>query len=389
MKIRIGILTLVMLCSVGSVVMAAPGKTCISCHPQEDFTGKVVHKPVARGQCSQCHNPHVAKYDNLLTHQGGALCYSCHTEARAAFSKGVQHQPVKEGRCLTCHSAHASAEKGLLRGPVADSCFSCHEDLAARQYEVKHQPFADGDCTSCHQPHHADNFQLLKNDGDKLCLGCHSRPAALAGHRGFPGDIGQCLSCHNPHGGAGKGLMRAVLHAPFAEGCTACHGRDAAAGMDLCLACHAEVGEQMRAPHSHMLAGEGACVACHTPHAADVDGLLKAPYEQLCRSCHEATIERNRRSLHPHPETEKCTDCHEPHGSPRLVMLNADGNGVCSRCHETQGKFSHPVGSEVIDHRTGQAMDCLTCHDPMGTEYRYHLKLSGKKALCVQCHRSY
>jgi predicted CXXCH cytochrome family protein len=55
----------------------------------------------------------------------------------------------------------------------------------------------------------------------------------------------------------------------------------------------------------------------------------------------------------------------------------------------TQGKFSHPVGDKVIDQRTGQMMTCVTCHDPMGSEHRYHLVMSAKKELCVQCHRSY
>lgn len=387
MKIRFAILlaagVLVLFCN---AALAAQG--CISCHPKKEFSGKVVHEPVAQGKCTQCHNPHVAKFKGLLQKQGGDLCYSCHGEAQKAFGQGVQHQPVREGQCLACHSAHASAQKGLLSRPIAESCFKCHEALAKNEFSRKHKPFAEGKCVACHKPHYADNYQLLKEDSDKLCLGCHSQPDALTSHKGFPGKAGKCLSCHNPHGGKGKGLIRANIHAPFKKGCTSCHGKEAK-GSELCLSCHAGVREQMLAPHTHMFAGDGTCVECHSPHASDITGLLKAPYEQLCRSCHTDTFDRNRRSLHPHPKTEKCTDCHDAHGSDRLVMLNADGNAVCSRCHKTQGEFSHPVGSEIVDHRTGQGMTCLSCHDPMGTEYRYNLKLSGKKALCVQCHRSY
>ncbi len=388
MKISFAILLAAASLLVTSPASALVVPKCIKCHPQKEFIGKIVHKPVVQGQCTQCHNPHVAKFEGLLQKQGGDLCYSCHAEEKKAFGQGVQHQPVREGQCLTCHSSHVSEHKGLLRRPLAESCFSCHESLAAKKYVVKHRPFAAGNCGACHQPHHADNYQLLNAADDTLCLGCHSQPQTLTGHKGFPGKSGTCLSCHNPHGGKAKGLVRDNIHAPFKEGCASCHGQKAK-GSDLCLSCHAGVGEEMRAPHSHMLPGDGTCVACHSPHASDTVGLLKAPYEQLCRSCHTDTFDRNRRSLHPHPKTEKCTDCHEAHGSQRLVMLNADGNAVCSRCHETQGEFSHPVGTDVVDHRTGQEMTCLSCHDPMGTEYRYHLKLSGKKALCVQCHRSY
>ncbi|MDA3786611.1 MAG: multiheme c-type cytochrome [Deltaproteobacteria bacterium] len=364
-------------------------KGCLDCHLQKEFSGKIVHKPVAEGQCTQCHSPHVAKFKGLLQRQGGDLCYSCHEEAKKSFSQGVQHQPVQEGQCLACHSAHASEQKGLLSRPIAESCFGCHEPLAKKEYPRQHKPFADGNCVACHQPHQADNYQLLKDDGDALCLGCHRQPQELAGHQGFPGQAGGCLSCHNPHGGTAQGLIRANLHSPFQEGCASCHSNKEVRGSALCLSCHGQVWEQMLAPHSHMLAGDDLCVACHSPHASDTVGLLRAPYEQLCRSCHTDTFDRNRRSLHSHPKTEKCTDCHEPHGSQRLVMLNGDGNAICSRCHETQGEFSHPVGSEIVYQRTLRGMNCLTCHDPMGTEYRYHLKLSGKKALCVQCHRSY
>lgn len=381
----------IMLCAAVLLLGATPSlaaQGCARCHPQKNFAGKQVHKPVAQGQCTQCHNPHVAKYEGLLRQQGGDLCYSCHKQAKKAFGQGVQHQPVRDGQCLACHSAHASDHKGLLSRPLAESCFGCHQTMSKKAYAVQHAPFAQGRCDACHQPHAADNYQLLKVEGDRLCLDCHRRPDTLAGHKGFPVKAGQCLSCHNPHGGSGKGLLRATLHAPFQKGCASCHGTGVT-GSALCLGCHAGVGEQMQAPHSHLLAGDGTCVTCHSPHASDTAGLLKAPYEQLCRSCHTDTFDRNRRSLHPHPKTEKCTDCHEAHGSDRLVMLNADGNAVCSRCHETQGEFSHPVGSAVVDHRTGLGMTCLSCHDPMGTDYRYHLKLSGKKALCVQCHRSY
>ncbi len=368
---------------------AEAGRTCDSCHPKSSFPGKNVHKPVAQGKCTQCHNPHVAKFEGLLQKQGGDLCYSCHDRERKTFKAGVMHQPVYDGECLACHSAHASDQKGLLSRPLAESCFNCHKPLAEKEFAVRHKPFDKGNCVACHQPHNADNFQLLKKDSDALCLGCHAQPGTIKGHAGFPGKVGECLTCHSPHGSSRKGLIRENIHAPYKEGCASCHDKKNIKSAELCLSCHAGVREQMLSPHSHMFAGDDGCVECHSPHASDTVGLLKAPDKQLCRSCHTNTFERNRISLHPHPETEKCTDCHAAHGSNRHVMLNADGNALCSRCHETQGEFSHPVGVEIVDHRTGQSMTCLSCHDPMGTEYRYHLKLSGKKALCVQCHRSY
>jgi predicted CXXCH cytochrome family protein len=70
-------------------------------------------------------------------------------------------------------------------------------------------------------------------------------------------------------------------------------------------------------------------------------------------------------------------------------MLKDGGNKTCSRCHETQGKFTHPIGEKVLDPRSGQMVACVSCHNPMGTDFRYNLKLSGTKDLCIQCHRTY
>ncbi|BCO10280.1 hypothetical protein GF1_26560 [Desulfolithobacter dissulfuricans] len=70
-------------------------------------------------------------------------------------------------------------------------------------------------------------------------------------------------------------------------------------------------------------------------------------------------------------------------------MLRGNGNDVCVQCHEDQGKFTHPVGPEVLDSHTGQMVTCVSCHNPMGTEYKYHLIEEGKKALCVLCHKTY
>ena len=46
----------------GSNVFAEP--TCYDCHSKDLFIGKVIHTPVAKGDCHDCHNPHVAKYGN-------------------------------------------------------------------------------------------------------------------------------------------------------------------------------------------------------------------------------------------------------------------------------------------------------------------------------------
>jgi len=90
-----------------------------------------------------------------------------------------------------------------------------------------------------------------------------------------------------------------------------------------------------------------------------------------------------------HGNIKVCSDCHEPHGVSSLAMLKGDGITVCIECHEDHETFSHPLGADVLDIRTGQGITCVTCHNPMGTDHEYHLVEDGKKGLCVLCHKTY
>ncbi len=70
-------------------------------------------------------------------------------------------------------------------------------------------------------------------------------------------------------------------------------------------------------------------------------------------------------------------------------MLKGGSNAVCIQCHESQGNFTHPVGPKVLEIHTGQMVTCVSCHNPMGTNNKFHLIQEGKKALCILCHRTY
>ncbi len=369
-------------------VTHADAGTCFSCHDRARFSGRVVHKPVADGRCGRCHNPHVARFKGLLRDRQDSLCYSCHGEQRKAFARGVVHEPVAAGNCTGCHTPHAGGGKGLVRDDLAGACFGCHRSLA-RKYRHTHQPYARGECGSCHRPHRADNQELLVRDGDRLCRTCHEADDLAAGHRDFPAPPAGCLSCHNPHGSGRAALVRDELHPPYRQGCSACH-RPGGLTVARCLECHGDVQEQMLTTHSHLTRQDGnSCLNCHSPHAGDTAALLRAPVRLLCVSCHLQTLEGYRRSSSKHPDIQECSDCHEPHGSSHPAMLRGDGIEVCVRCHEDQGRFTHPVGPGILDRQTGQVVTCVSCHNPMGTEYSYQLVRNGKKALCVVCHRAY
>ena len=54
----------------------ARGKICVSCHDAfEDILKKrFVHTPLAKGDCSGCHNPHASKHALLLAAEASQIC---------------------------------------------------------------------------------------------------------------------------------------------------------------------------------------------------------------------------------------------------------------------------------------------------------------------------
>ncbi|BAT71034.1 cytochrome c family protein [Thermosulfidibacter takaii ABI70S6] len=365
--------------------------SCFKCHKRAAFDKAVVHKPVREGGCINCHSPHVSRFDGLLNYRTPEICYQCHIREKVKFSKIVVfHSPVKKGKCLTCHDPHSSSYKNLLKNGVPSQCFHCHKDMS-KKYSHIHVPFKKGRCLVCHDAHGSSDYRLLKGKDPVICLKCHrDSPSIRKVHSGYNMKDMKCLYCHNPHGSSRKGLLRNVLHKPFAKGeCGKCHNGKIKEPA-VCFQCHAEVKSAFYTNHNHLLSsGANPCVGCHSPHASDDEKLLVGKEVALCRKCHGYVYQTKENALYVHPNWDQCTDCHNPHGSNSLAMLYESGNKLCARCHETQGKFTHPVGEKVKDPRNGQPITCVTCHDPMGTAFKYNLKRSGDKDLCVQCHRGY
>jgi predicted CXXCH cytochrome family protein len=383
---QITLLGLIILGGVSAAWGAAD--VCFKCHQQKDFTDKRIHAPVARGECTACHNPHVAKHEKLLRSEVVKLCQGCHGDLAAGTNTLMTHKPVREGNCLACHEPHSSSLKGLLKKKnQIELCFSCHEGLT-RKFEVNHVPFTEGQCNACHFPHNSPRALLLVEEPDTLCRSCHEKISSKA-HKNFPGKAAACLTCHNPHGSTRRALVKDFLHAPYAEGCDDCHA-DGKPGTEKCFECHDEVRNQTMAVRNHLgTGGNNSCTNCHSPHAADNEQLLRSREEYVCRNCHGDTVANYVDKPYSHPLPGSCSNCHQVHGSNNLAMLNGDGNQVCSSCHETQGKFTHPVGAGTNDPRTGMTVNCVSCHYPHGTDYPKNLKMDDAKDLCVQCHRGY
>jgi len=185
--------------------------------------------------------------------------------------------------------------------------------------------------------------------------------------------------------------VRAEPHEVFST-CGRCHdagGKLLAKSQDLCVRCHGEVRREAEKADAHPAMAEG-CVTCHTPHAADRPGLLAGASERgVCLSCHGEVRDAQKAFLSVHPESGAagaCSACHTGHRSDQPALLKAPPQEVCKTCHEGHSQFSHPMGTGVIDPRTGRDVTCLSCHGPHGTMFPMILTESPQRALCVQCH---
>ena len=377
---------------------------CLRCHEpiKLEIEAAVPHAPAAEGGCASCHAPHASRFEHMLNLRERALCFSCHEEQSVAFMKGDVHAPILAGQCTVCHEVHGSENPKLLAAAGNELCWTCHEDKhRAAQFATVHEPFVKGNCTDCHAPHNAMNSPLLSKPASVTCAECHDPTTAELknAHRGIPVEGTRCTSCHDAHASQQKGLLQAVVHQPFGEkSCEECHMVEGpaprlvrATGGRLCQNCH-EGYPRPRDEVVHAPVAEGHCQACHDPHASDHERLLGAPQEALCLECHEdiATRARTSKSAHPTSFEERnqaCNGCHQPHSSREEDLLLSGGVRTCLVCHETQ-RHGHPLGEDRLDPRTGKAITCVTCHDPHGTEFSYHLRGDQSRGLCLQCHDS-
>jgi predicted CXXCH cytochrome family protein len=386
------ILPVALLLSVSWSGLATADSRCFQCHDAATFKGHITHSPVAKGQCAQCHSPHLAKYDGLLLKKGSQLCFKCHEKfEQQVMSKTTVHPPVADGECTLCHAPHASESAHLLNRSMAELCLSCHTDIEEQPGKA-HAPFAKGQCTTCHLPHSANNRALLKKNSSALCLGCHdSSPALRSKHLNRSLEGVDCLECHQPHKSNKTSLLREKLHQPFAEKkCQSCHSRKN--DPSLCLECHDNIFASFNGQFSHRVNGTetNSCFNCHNPHASRQDGLIKQAPGDACRQCHEGKFSRRANSLYVHPHADRCVDCHQLHSSDLPAMRKKDNDSACVDCHERHSNFSHPMGDQALDPRNGQPMNCISCHDPCnGTMFKYNLRGTSDKGLCILCHAGY
>ncbi len=312
---------------------------CTTCHrPAENV--KFQHKPFEGAVCLDCHDPHGGATKSLLVGDNvGELCGKCHEPPKDK----VLHGPVAVGECLLCHNAHQSDYEKLTVAPGKDLCVKCHVevgDLVANA-AYAHGPAAV-DCGACHFPHGGEDRRLLRKEPKSLCLTCHDSVAETLArdshvHGAMDGEPA-CLGCHTPHASQFKSQLRAVA----GELCLTCHDKEIVNPTTKKRV--ANVAKDLAsAKFKHGPVQTGDCQGCHFPHSSSHMKLLRESYPAafykefaesnyaLCFRCHEKTLvldehtttltrfrdgDRNLHFLHVNKEKGRtCRACHEVHAS--------------------------------------------------------------------------
>ncbi len=289
--------------------------------------------------CGTCHNPHAkgviqrraaaagAGEEHFLRLNGGYdLCVTCHKDKELTRVEGAlravegppglpqemqsDHKPVRENLCKRCHSITAEQRE---RPPALSLCFKtdCHTTQLLNR-EFVHELTVGEDCYLCHSAHVSTYEKLLRLEKSRLCQGCHpllrdDTGSLSAGIEPGDGDAkGGAGAEASPPVRAKKAISKGTLeksskeHAVFVDFfrttpvdqgrvCGFCHSpyHEKELGslpLKSCARCHTFVRETLtgRSPaplNIHDTFQEKACTACHDPHAAPFQHVLKKPLE--------------------------------------------------------------------------------------------------------------
>ncbi|HET6350024.1 MAG TPA: cytochrome c3 family protein [Candidatus Krumholzibacteria bacterium] len=387
--------------------------TCNTCHPEEASLAaqaRFPHPPAHDDNCLSCHAGHGSDNAGILKQPQKQLCADCHDvtdltvkTSREASSPTHLHAPVAKGNCSGCHNAHGSPTKGLLNRNRDDLCYGCHtQEKVAFAAGNTHKPVFDGSCDVCHTPHGSTGDALRLKSEPELCTQCHdlAKPPLNNAHQGFDVSASQCTSCHAPHNSERKHLLNPVVHPPFDEGdCEACHegGKDASGKMaavspTVCLDCH----DEKTSDPGHQHVKGVTCTGCHQPHSSRNEHLLKDP-GRLCQSCHQDVLQlgsartgdgavagaggASAPHVHPPVQQGRCLDCHQMHKPAADKFLAKAPGTLCASCHADIGARA----TDKTQHNPFAKGNCSACHEVHVSENDNLLKKSGG-AMCVTCH---
>ncbi|GIL17406.1 MAG: cytochrome c [Oligoflexia bacterium] len=252
----------------------------------------------------------------------------------------------------------------------------------------------------------------------KISIFCLCLAILLLPRFGVTAGVGKNITCQTSgcHQNLGAG---SISHGPIktAKGCKVCHpvvktSQNADHPIleklnpqfvnKTCYLCHEEVEHSFAGAKSvHKVLSERSCVACHEPHRADNQKLLKtANIVNLCLDCHKDFASQKAKGSHHQISKMKngCLNCHEPHASQASEkLLKASNNkDLCLKCHEKDISSWVGLGAQKL-HKPVQEGECQKCHDIHGSEAKALLPLPHGRSmysaspveeakLCWKCH---
>ena len=179
-----------------------------------------------------------------------------------------------------------------------------------------------------------------------------------------------------------------------ADTCLMCHGADQKVRA-IFLSPHAQP-DNPRSPFGH---GGLQCEACHGPGGAHVRAMGMKPagivvfgphsptpvarQNQMCLTCHQATVGHAWMTSAHAANGVGCADCHHIHGATDPVRGQQTQAAVCGKCHQSvRAAFLKPYHHPVPE----GTMTCSSCHDPHGSTGPDMLVKSTVNETCTSCH---
>ncbi|MDT8422430.1 MAG: CxxxxCH/CxxCH domain-containing protein, partial [Desulfuromonadales bacterium] len=375
------------------------------------------------GTCSvYCHDPAdlgtTADWDSGV---GGAACGSCHGVTAATLttnSHAIHLDPAGANiSCDECHGAGAST-----------AVHAGHVDGVVTQLTVA------ASCDLCHGVEGADTSPIWGNSGSIDCLTCHTGAsvtsytdasaatvtapaktmAAISGHNrptasnaypvtGSPAANKTCTTCHltaidaDHVGGAATKLLQVAF------ACEDCHTAAGSRSAEATLRVLTHSNMDAVYTGQKRLDFAALCTACHDPHGAGSNiamiGEVKADFlasvvlynvigadsfdeadaangDDICATCHTATVHNNQAASGTHHEGENCLTCHGHNGVNGGFMPT--GGTACNDCHgnpptasddRPAGKAGvHAAHVNVASHEESEdKFDCEVCHPGAAT----------------------
>jgi predicted CXXCH cytochrome family protein len=157
-------------------------------------TSTVHHAAVTTANtCANCHNPHASQHKDLLRQRMDQTCLSCHDKPLVAADghtipnmkpviagSRFLHGPIRSGDCSGCHDPHGARFPNLLDAAFPKTfyarfdlgryqlCFNCHDSAMVLQPRTTSLTnFRDGD-VNLHYVH------VNRDDKGRSCKTCHA-----------------------------------------------------------------------------------------------------------------------------------------------------------------------------------------------------------------------